>query len=989
MGKMKKRLANRLLFDPQDYEMLRIVNDVLARGQYSGLKRILAPYLHPNGIKQMAATRGLRIAYAVIHLLGSLERGKAPDRIEALRALRGEVLMASQSTLAINTARVLLQIMKELVRSKDDPLRQLALAHDFRRAILGKPRIIRRKLREYHLIEMSEDWSQLAFDDHVHDANTKGRKSPTHLIMDAWIKGIHKLTVIHYTIIEPEVAAELLEAAKIMGLSARIGIELRVRHRDRFIKLLWTPRGLSDEADFLDFMNLPEMVEFRRKGQEVLEYQRSYIWAVLEKYNRCLKDEIGKSLGAELPEISMREFLTFVGVGQPTLFHLGTMIASLAGISRTDAPVDTEPTVSGEADVEHIIETWLAPARNPEIHDPFVPSNGPGEPELLALNACQMVECLRKLHSKNWITLDLDGLSTDEVLTLLHNSAGGITHLEIFNLRYHELGKPGDYASILELQSVVNSANPVLLKKFLHRIKETVESSEVLFREQRLRELNEVLEDLSNFYLMYKNKALRLRIGTDSTGQSTRRHGMGLVVAETLPRRSQRVLRRSRDQSHLTLPLAMDATAEVLFSLRPARGLARVFSGLMRAFPGCFARGKKPKTTWKRDGYRLVGPGKGNIYTLGGVKKPSTDSTCSMTSGRRWLNPWTNMNSHLKNVLKILLGFVPAALSFYFTKDWWLLAYFGPVIWFGITGLRNIIQSVLACGGFKRSSLLKWNDLVSWERFSDSLLFTGFSVPLLDYLVKTVLLDQGLGVTTSTNPVLLYTVMALINGAYISTHNTFRGLPRRAVVGNFFRSVLSIPLAVLYNMVFGFALGAYGVANVDAVLQRWAAIISKFASDCVAGVIEGMADRANYIRLRTRDMESKMDQLFKTYARLEVLFPQDDVLDLLASPKAFIETISTEQKGLEKVVIVNALDIMYFWMYQPQARTVLRRVLREMDQDERKAFLLSQYVLQREKEISLLLVNGLLGRKFNKALSFYLDNYEHYLDQIQEAASRP
>jgi hypothetical protein len=42
-----------------------------------------------------------------------------------------------------------------------------------------------------------------------------------------------------------------------------------------------------------------------------------------------------------------------------------------------------------------------------------------------------------------------------------------------------------------------------------------------------------------------------------------------------------------------------------------------------------------------------------------------------------------------------------------------------------------------------RSPLLRWNDLVSWNRVADSLLFTGFSVPLLDFLVKTTLLDRG------------------------------------------------------------------------------------------------------------------------------------------------------------------------------------------------------------------------------------------------------
>jgi len=137
---------------------------------------------------------------------------------------------------------------------------------------------------------------------------------------------------------------------------------------------------------------------------------------------------------------------------------------------------------------------------------------------------------------------------------------------------------------------------------------------------------------------------------------------------------------------------------------------------------------------------------------------------------------------------EVLIGFVPAFLTFYLTKDWWLLSWFGAFIWFGITGARNIIQSVIGGGGIRRSPLLKWNDYVSWDRLTDSLLFTGFSVPLLDYLVKTLLLDRAFGITTSTSPVLLYTAIALANGLYISTHNAFRGLSRGTVIGNFFQN---------------------------------------------------------------------------------------------------------------------------------------------------------------------------------------------------------
>ena len=184
----------RTMFDRQDHALIRIVNNVLAGGgEDAHTRRLYYPYFHAQGIKEMAETKGLRIAYAVIHLLSSLEVGGVDERLKALQALRKEVIDTAEGSLAKNTARVLMQIMKEIVRAHGDHGKQLALAHDFRTAASGKPRLVRRQLRRYHLLEMPEQWNQIAFDDHVHDANTKGRKSSTHLIMDAWIKGIRRL----------------------------------------------------------------------------------------------------------------------------------------------------------------------------------------------------------------------------------------------------------------------------------------------------------------------------------------------------------------------------------------------------------------------------------------------------------------------------------------------------------------------------------------------------------------------------------------------------------------------------------------------------------------------------------------------------------------------------------------------------------------------------------------------------------------------------
>jgi hypothetical protein len=381
---------------------------------------------------------------------------------------------------------------------------------------------------------------------------------------------------------------------------------------------------------------------------------------------------------------------------------------------------------------------------------------------------------------------------------------------------------------------------------------------------------------------------------------------------------------------------------------------------------------------------RMANPG--NIVTLGGAQQDVVNGLYldpPKAKDNRNQFCWRNLNSHLQNALKVIIGFIPAFATFVLTKDWWFLAYFGAFIWFGITGVRNILQSVLGGGGFKRSPLLNWNDYISWTRITDSLMFTGFSVPLLDYIVKTVILDRAFGITTGTNPVLLYTFMALANGIYLSSHNLLRGLPRGAVYGNFFRSLLSIPIAIGLNMSIGAILSASGVVGVDLVLQKWAAIISKAASDVVAGIIEGLADRHKNIQARLREYMSKFTQLFDIYAQLELLYPEVQTFKILQYSDNPRRKANAEARDLEKIIMIHALDLLYFWLYQPRSRTALREFLRTLTEDERYILVSSQFTLQRHREISQLFIDGILGSNFPRPLSFYLSRYEQYLEDIK------
>ena len=636
-------------------------------------------------------------------------------------------------------------------------------------------------------------------------------------------------------------------------------------------------------------------------------------------------------------------------------------------------------------DSEAIVEKYLRPSYNPDIPDPNIPRDDPDIPKLLMLSPQKLIEKMVHLHSGSSFTLGLTDLDIEDVLEILYDCKGMITHLENFNLKDYVLKRNPHYSQINELQRAINDGNLIILKRIIRNVIDKLRQSD---ETSKINKFREILYNIELFQSYYKDHQLRSRVGSDSTGRSHHLYGMGLVIKDTLPPFAQREITHSPATSYLAVPVYTEVFMSVNYV--PRIGTNSLLSALYRRM-GRILRltfvGKKRYKEWEMVKQSTRIGVEGNVVTLGGVDKEGLNpfSLNPPEMKRKALSiSWLYMNSGLKNWIKVLGGFIPAFFTFFLTKDWWLLAYFGAFIWFGITGFRNIIQSVLGGGGIRRSPLLRWNNYVSWKRLTDSLFFTGFSVPLLDYITKTVILDRLFEITVATNPVMLYSVMAVVNGLYISTHNAFRGLQRSAILGNFFRTVISIPIALLFNIVVKGILLSFGIAGVDLILQKWAAIISKAASDCVAGVIEGLADRSENIRVRLRDYRSKLEQVFASYTRMEILFPESDVLEMLESPKRFIRTIKKEASDLEKIVIINALDLLYFWMYQPRAQSALQMVIKGMSYEERQIFIRTQTVLERNREISQLFVDGVVGKNFSKALSFYLDRSQEYLQIIKK-----
>ena len=995
-------ISKRILFDTKDHALLSMVNDVRTpKKAQDYLKRFYYPYFHPRGIKELSESKGLRIAFSVMHLLDSLEGGQINDRLTALRSLKNEILSASESILRKNTARVLLQIMKEIVRTRGDHVRQFELAHDFRTATSGKPRIIRRLLKNYHLLEMPEEWSQISFDDHVHDANTKGRKSSTHLIMDAWIKGIRRLRVVYSNYIQPQFAAELLQAAEIMDITVRIGIEFSTRFRDQYVQFTWVPRGFTDSQGFLCFLADPAVIALMEKGRQVARYQQANVIHMLQIFNEKYRDQLNQHFNVNMELLDEKDFMAFVKTGQPAMIHLAEFIHNqLVKAFRDKLPelrkkyIETESEEEkntiidlvhkmNKIDQDTILLEYLNLSKQATIdkHD-----NSYVIPEMLNLSPQELIGHLIQLPSGYRITLNLRHLKAEDVLEILYDCEGTITRLEIFNLKDYALFNTSHITELIELQSAINSGNVIKLKLVIRKIMTKLSYSDDPKSINQLKKIKNILNNIYSLREYYNGAFIKARIGSDSTGRSSRLYGMGFVILDTLPMRVQKQIKHSKLLEKIPVSIT-PLLRHTYFQIKHPDYWINTMYRYMRRIPVIKNLGYHCYKDWVADDIPII-EREGNIVILGGKNKSFSNQLMLEPKEKieRIILSWRYLNTGLKNSFKVIFGFIPAFLTFYLTNDWWVLAYFGAVIWFGITGIRNIIQSVLGGGGFKRSPLLRWNDYVSWERLTDSLLFTGFSVPLLDFIVKTMFLDRFLGITTANNPIILYSIIALANGLYLSSHNAFRGLPKGAIYGNFFRSIFSIPIAILFNSFLYGLFTIIGVHHLDALMQKLAAIISKGASDCVAGIIEGAADRFHNIRNRLQDYEDKLSQLFNAYSHLELLFPNITPLEILDNPEQVNQTLNEEAKDYAKIIIVTVLDLLYFWMYQPRARSAIKQIVKKLSDDEKRIFFGCQFILLRQRDISQLFIDGFMGKNFSKPLAFYLDRSDEYLQAIKQMA---
>ena len=191
------------------------------------------PPFHPQAANRWFTRRRITIAESYLTVVRDLDSRHSGRRLEALKKLADGAFHSANIDYPLNTARVQSALVKEVVKHRTNKRRQLELLYDFSISTRGQHQTIRKLCDELNVVELPEGGVAIGglgygWDEHVHDTATSGRKNPTQLVIDAFIKGISELRVAYGSVSDLEMMEEVVAAGEIMGLKVEIGLEYSV-----------------------------------------------------------------------------------------------------------------------------------------------------------------------------------------------------------------------------------------------------------------------------------------------------------------------------------------------------------------------------------------------------------------------------------------------------------------------------------------------------------------------------------------------------------------------------------------------------------------------------------------------------------------------------------------------------------------------------------------------------------------------------------------
>ncbi len=826
-------------------------------------------FSHPGGFIKDLGKRRLNIAQAYIKIARDQVPQNAEERLTALKMLLEQSLHAKTINMPLNTARVQINLMKEAVKAQGDKRRQMEALADFGLASFGQEAVIRQFLNRFHMIEVPEEDLplrdlDLGWDDHVHDFLSEGRKTPTQVLLDAFVKGMSSLTLVYSNIDEPLVIHEALTAGQLLGIRVQIGIEFSVGRSGARRHYMYVPPDMEDSRAFFAFFADRHEVfgPFLQGLKRNADNRRKSMATALERFNTVQRPKLNAGYPPQspcwLPPVTLEDLDRVVVSGQANRVHLGEVLYQKLKEIFHNRVLELKAQVSAarerfnrgiysEWEMKNLLAQYQSVREQYETMQPwglfsqYIEIGEAGDYDSDFLDEQPLLDTLIAQGGKTvWIHPLEIGLKESMVNLLRH--ASRITHVETLNLRDSTHRNPNDL---------------IVFNKFIFLLNNGPADELTRFFEQNA--IPEATPDLVQPALAaIQGRGIVPICGSDSTGRDPAIPGMGFIRTSSIPP----AIRQPFLDSHYKL----------------ARPIAKLV----------VTKGKKvPEEALDEESL--------DVICMGKIGKPIRNLVGDEPDSKviTFTQFWTYLNPTLKSVLRILVGFAVA-----FT---WMNFQFMLVtgmtfasLWFFITGIRNLLVDLIASSGsdFKNWSLRN----VNWDNLAQSLFWTGFSVPILG-LVKlqfdalwpypegTVEVPHLLGFTLIQGGMIFELVkflfLCVANGLYITTHNRIRNFDRRVRRANFWRTLMAWPFATAFS-----PLG--NLLGIPSIVQ------AKFWSDFVAGFIEGSGKFNQRFVLRQRDLSE--------------LLPRLGSLD-------------------RDTRLTAMLDILFIWARQPRGKTCLRQLL--------------------------------------------------------------
>ncbi len=795
------RLVNALSFGPEYQKLLRLLNTRIDSPE--SIAEL--PTSHPGGFIRELKKRRITIVESYLIILRYLESEHHRERINALRLLEEQTFHSKSLTMPLNTARVQLALMKEAIKNRDNKRRQLELLEDFTISAYGQPSAIRGYLDELGIIELPESGLPLAemrmgWDLHVHDNSSFGRKTPSQLVIDAFIKGISEITVAFSVLSNRAAIEEVLEAGAILGVRVNIGVELSAEAAERrfhFMFLLPPVRDTRELSEFVDRNR--ETLRWFAEGLAATQRNRLRgVRALVHNFNVVFLPELNRGYPessvyylppldlSEVDEIAPLDVLNRLHLGELLYRELKPVLLKRVLLAKSLRQEASNQLLRGEIsqwDFNNLSSRYL------ELRRTYVELNSESLRAKFFSNldlsdyptAFEDLEGVaRRLKATGGRIKVLHPLEhgLDRAYELLLTAHQSVDFVEIYNM-YDSINRSID--DILRFTGFLNALNngqlegvrPFLVGHDLSRIERRIPAA--------VRAIAE--------------KPLVPVCGSDSTGRSRTIPGMGFIYADDIVGRNRR---RYLDR-HFALPDLVSRSIEA--------------GGRLRAEESPGARHAA-----------IISMGKATKGTPNKVGDEHETTPIPLARALRYLNAW------LKNFLYVGVGFLIAYLA---------LGLDYSLLWLGITAVRHVVVDLLAGRG---SHVREWHwRAVDYRNMSRSLFWTGLSVPLL------ALAKAGFDLIWPFPPAGLwhsfakFFVISFVNGLYLYAHNTLRGFDKTVAKANFFRSIFSWPFASLF--------GPMGdLLAIPSIVQ------AKVWSDIVGGLIEGAGKFSRAVRLTRRDL---------------------------------------------------------------------------------------------------------------------------------------